>query len=144
MKTTNDLLDELLENVSDERSLDEYLHRIDTIEEKTFPEYFEMILKKNKKEKSEVIKEAQIERSFGYKILSGSKRATRDNLISLCIAAGCTVEELEKCLVLTGNNSLYSKNKRDSIIIYAISRGHSVLETNNLLSYKGEAVLKEV
>ena len=136
-------MNELQKEVSDERSLDEYISRIEKYNGNSFAEYFNMLLNRHNVDKSYVVKNSQIERTFVYKLLNGTKRVTRNNLLALCLTAGCSLAEIEKCLVLTGNNALYSKNIRDSIIIYAINRGLSVQETNELLDERGENLIRE-
>ena len=137
MKTTNDLMNELKYNVSNERSLDEYLDRIEKYNGTSFPEYFSYLMEKYGKERSEVIKASLIERTFASHMISGDKTVTRNNLIALCLSVGCNTSEVEKCLALTGNAALYPKEVRDSILIYAINRGLTVQQANELLYSKG-------
>ena len=139
MRTTDDLMKELNDKVSDERSLNEYLERLDKYKGDSFIQYFGMLMDRHKMTKSEIIKASLIERTFASKMLSKSenaKRPTRNHLIALCIACGCNVAETEKCLKLTENRAFNAKNKRDSIIIYGINRGMTVMELNELLYNK--------
>ena len=140
MRTTNDLMKELTHEVTDERSLNEYLERIDKYSGISFADYFILLMDRHKVSKSDVIKNSLIERTFASKMLSkseNSKRPTRNHLLALCVSCGCSVAETEKCLALSGNSAFYSKDARDSIIIYGINRGLSVMELNEILYEKG-------
>ena len=144
MRTTNDLMNELTHEVTDERSLNEYLERIDKYSGVSFADYFKLLMDRHKVSKSDVIKNSLIERTFASKMLSKSenaKRPTRNHLIALCISCNCSVAETEKCLSLSGNSAFYSKDSRDSIIIYGINRGLSVMEINELLFENGHELL---
>ncbi len=133
MRTTDDLMKELKSNVSDEHMLSDYLKSIEKYNGNSFPEYFGILMKRHGKTRPEVVKDSHIERTFAEHMISGSKKITRNNLLALCIACGCTFPEVEKCLKLTGNSALYSKKQRDAIIIYSINRGLSVRDANEIL-----------
>ena len=133
MRTTDDLMKQLNTTVSDEHMLSDYLKNIERYEGSSFHEYFGILMKRHGKTRPEVVKASHIERTFAEHMIGGSKKITRNNLLALCIACGCTFPEVDKCLKLSGNSALYSKKQRDAIIIYSINRGLSVRETNEIL-----------
>lgn len=88
-----------------------------------------------------LIQSSQIQRNYGYQILSGQKRPGRDKIAALCLALELTLEETQKALTLACEAQLYAKNRRDSILIFCIQKHVSVMEANELLYDLGENTL---
>ena len=61
--------------------------------------------------------------------------------MQLSIAGKLNIAETVRYLELLGLATLYPKDMRDSIIIYAINRGLTITETNELLYSKKEKTL---
>ena len=72
---------------------------------------------------------------------SGERTPSRDKVIALCLAMGLTPEEAHSLLCHTGFSDIYPKNRRDSVLIFALERKLTVLETNELLYELGEELL---
>lgn len=136
MKTTD--LENTLNKVKDENSLNEYLNDIDNVLPASFHEYFNSLLTIPK---SELVKKSGIERTYAYHILDGSKNPGRDKILRLCISASLSVEETNRCLKLSKESILYPKSKRDSLIQYSINQHLSVIDTNLLLNEHNEEEL---
>lgn len=136
MKTTD--LENTLNKVKDENSLNEYLNDIDNVLPASFHEYFNSLLTISK---SELVKKSGIERTYAYHILDGSKDPGRDKILRLCISASLSVEETNRCLKLSKESILYPKSKRDSLIQYSINQHLSVIDTNLLLNEHNEEEL---
>lgn len=136
MKTTD--LENTLNKVKDENSLNEYLNDIDNVLPASFHEYFNSLLTISK---SELVKKSGIERTYAYHILDGSKNPGRDKILRLCISASLSVEETNRCLKLSKESILYPKSKRDSLIQYSINQHLSVIDTNLLLNEHNEEEL---
>ncbi|MGM9570882.1 MAG: helix-turn-helix domain-containing protein [bacterium] len=103
--------------------------------------HLEMLLKQKGIKKSKVIEDSQIDRKYGYQIFSGEKNPSREKLIALAFGFHLSDEETQTMLKLSGNRELYVRDKRDAIILYALQRGKSILETNDLLYEFGFKVL---
>lgn len=71
---------------------------------------------------------------YVYKIFSGERRATRDVLISVAFGMELSIEETQLLLRIAKFAILDSREKRDSVIIYAISHNMTVFECDDLLS----------
>lgn len=71
---------------------------------------------------AELIASAGIQRNYGYQILDGRRHPARDKVLSLCLALTLDVTETQRALTLTQNGQLYSKNRRDSILIFALEK----------------------
>ena len=99
-----------------------------------------LLLKKGLK-RSVVVREAGINETFGYQIFTGARRASRDNLLKLAFAMGCSLRETNRLLQAGGANELYCKNRRDAIVIFAISHGYTLQKTEEELYRFGEATI---
>lgn len=88
-----------------------------------------------------VVREAGINETFGYQIFTGARRASRDNLLKLAFAMGCSLRETNRLLQAGGANELYCKNRRDAIGIFAISHGYTLQKTEEELYRFGEATI---
>lgn len=89
-------------------------------------------------ESSELIQKSGLERSYYYQVMKGSRSPSRDKVLRLCIAAGLDLRETTRALELSGNATLYPKNRRDIILTVAINQSASVDDTNLLLFKYGE------
>lgn len=141
----NKTTEELSNTLKQIRSKDDFESFITTNEETislvSFSEYIEKYIKDNNLSKSEIIHNSLINRTYAYQVLQGIKRPSRDKVVALCLSCNMNLEEVIKCLTLSQNAILYTKNKRDAIIIFAINKGLSVLQTNELLYEYKEDIL---
>lgn len=134
-KDTEELFSELEE--------DEDIRRFLARNEKEFclplHKYLGQILKEKKLERHQVVKDALLERIYGYHIFSGvKKKPSRTKLLSIALAMHLDLPETQKLLRYAGLGMLYPRNPWDSVIISAIQKGLSVRETNTLLFQVGE------
>ncbi len=90
---------------------------------------------------SQVIGNAQIERSYGYQIFRGLRTPSRDKLLQLAMSMGLTIEQTQRLLRVGGQSALYPRLKRDAAILYCIRRGYSVLDTQDVLDQYGLSLL---
>ncbi len=84
-------------------------------------------------EVQEFADEVGISKAYAYQLLNGSRRPTRDKLVMIAIRLELSLKETNRLLVAAEKKELYVKNKRDSVIIYAISHGFILEELNELL-----------
>ena len=138
------LTEDMLNSLSSIYDLTDFIKKNeDCFEKIDVVDYFDKVFKNKGLKKSEVIQQAEIERTYGYQILNGTKKPSRDKLIQLCFGAKFTFEETQMALKKTGFAPLYPKNKRDCIIIYAIKSGKSVTDTDGLLYRFNECLLND-
>lgn len=76
---------------------------------------------------------ADISRSYAYQILRGERRPGRDILLRTALVLHLSVEDTQRLLALGGCGALYPRLRRDGALIYALSRGLSPAETEELL-----------
>lgn len=90
--------------------------------EKSFSQFFNQYLADHQNLKlSTIIKDSGVSRQYAYDVINGVKSASRDRIIALCYAAGMDLEETNHALIFAKHNALYAKNRRDAVIIVAIT-----------------------
>ena len=100
---------------------------------KTLSQYLTQLLIEKDKTIPEVIDASFINRTYAYQIFDGTKKPSRDKLISIAFGLHLSVEETQKLLKISGNKELYVKNMRDAIILHSIHNNKGVGKTNSLL-----------
>lgn len=99
----------------------------------TLSEMLEQLLAKKGLKKSVVIKEAEMSEVYGYQIFSGLRVPERKKLLCLAVAMKLNIDEMQTLLKTAGYSPLYVKLPFDSIVLYGICKGLSVIEINELL-----------
>lgn len=134
--------DELLKQLNSCNNIDDYFKENgDSLIDTRISDYLYNVFKEKCLTKSQVFKKAEVDEIYGYQIFSGRKNPSRNTLLAICIGAKFTLNEIQAALKIAGYATLYSKNKRDSLIIYGITHAKSVLEINEMLFNKDEATL---
>ncbi|MDR2737056.1 MAG: hypothetical protein LBB49_05775 [Gracilibacteraceae bacterium] len=125
------LTEELLNELMFARSLDEALDQEFT--HKTLSEYLATLLEEKHLTKSAVIRDSNLNATFAYQIFSGQRQASRNKVLPLIFALRATLPQAQRILKLAGVNELYSKNRRDAIIIFCITHHKTLAETDDIL-----------
>lgn len=124
----------VLNNIENESCLDEFLKITkENFSDLGLPGFFEGVCKEKNISKSLLIKNSEIDRTYGYQILNGSKKPSRDKILQLCISANLTLNHSNKALKLGNVGELYPKNPRDSIIIFGINKKLDIFKIDELL-----------
>lgn len=137
MERTSSLLGVLQEKNCYKEVLDTGVDFVDT----TLSEYLQDLITLKNLKKAEVISRSGLDRVYAYQMLSGTKKPTRDKLLALAVGMNLIFDEVQQLLKVNGYAQLYPKNKRDSIIIFAIYKGQGILELNDSLLLMGEGVM---
>ena len=132
-------LENKLHAIQDEVSLSSYIQTIENTTYSSFQEYYSSLT--SSFDKSKLIEDSGIERSYCYHILNGTKKPSRDKILRLCIAAHFNTEQTKRALEISKEGILYAKSSRDAIIQYAINQKLSVIDTNILLDQHHENCL---
>jgi hypothetical protein len=140
---TTDKLTRVLEQIESTDQLREYIDEIEgDLPYSSFAEYFESIEGARSIGKAELIRRSNIDRTYGYQILGGTRQPGRDKIILLCLAAGLSLAETQRGLKLAGESVLYSRRKRDAILMFSFNEHLSISDTQELLLQFGERVLE--
>ena len=130
---TDELLQELLDAPDPVKFASK--HRITR---RGLPAYLQQLLDEKGLDRPKVVKAAGLNPTYGYEIFTGGKRPSRDKLLQIVFAMGCTLQEANRVLQAGGHNELYCKNRRDAIIIFCLDHGQSLLRTDEELYRFGE------
>ena len=131
-ENTTDLMQKLITTESDQ-NLSEYIGSIDGKYPLTFTDFMNGYLEKHGLSIADIQKQSGIDRNYIYQLINGRKNPGRDKIIAIAISAGMSLAECQRALEITNEGILYPKNKRDSVIIYAINNSKSVMDLNWML-----------
>ncbi len=139
-KTTGELL-ELLKKSSNASS---YMKHVsdDLIQQLPLGDALSALLFAKGTEKSSLIRRSGLDRGYVYDILGGKKRPSRDKVLSLCFAMPLSADETQQLLKSTGYAPLYPRIERDSVILFGLQHGLTVIEVNELLYEKNHELLE--
>lgn len=135
-KLTEELLDELLEAPT----LDGFLAKND-LGAPLLSEYLSSLLEAKHLKRSQVVHRADLNETFGYQIFTGKRNPSRNKVLQIAFAMALTLRETNRALEAAGVSSLYSKNRRDAIVIFCLERGCSLQKVNEELYRFGEETL---
>lgn len=99
--------------------------------------FFDELLSRSSLRKSDVIREANIARQYGYQILEGSRIAERDYYLRIAIAMQLDFRSTQRLLAVTQAGGLHSLIKRDAAIKYAIEHRYNNAEVYEFLTKLG-------
>ena len=134
---TNELLNEIIET----SSLDNFF-ATNHLNMYSLKDYLDILIEDRGLKSSDVIKESGINYTYGYEIFTGRKTSpSRDLILMLALTIKCNLDEVNRLLKISNNSELYSKCKRDVILIYAILHCLSIVETNVELHRFGQDLL---
>ncbi len=131
------LTDELLKELLDAPDPSTFVkkHRLT---DRTLSEYLQQLLIDHDLKRADVIREANLNSTFGYQIFTGQRQASRDKILQLAYAMHLSLIETNRLLQAAKANELYCKNRRDAIMIFCLNHGCSLQETNEELYRFGE------
>ncbi len=128
--------DELINEIKQSRDIEEYFNNND--EEIFFGSLSELIdsfMARKQAKKTDIVCKSGLKREYCYEILKGTnKKISRDKVIMLCFGLELNFDESQQMLKKGGYAPLYARDTRDSIIIYSLEHGISILDTNIKLS----------
>lgn len=139
-KSTEDLTRELQFK---RQSLCDYLDQNpDSFIEIDLKELWHKLIADSGMTKFDIINKADFGYAYFYDVINGRKIPSRDKVVRLILAMHLTLADCQLMLKFSGHSVLYPRIKRDSILIYVLSHGLSILETQKLLTAQGLGTLK--
>lgn len=135
---------ELLEILKSKKTYEEFFEQeIGELCFSSIAEYLDVIIKEKGVSKSQVIKRANLDKNYAYQIFNGNKtNPSRNKILMLAIGMKLTLNETRKLLKIAGLTDLYARSPRDSVIIFCINKGMSLIETNEQLNDFGLDILE--
>ena len=124
---------ELLNEIVNTSSLDNFF-ATNHVNKYALHDYLSILMEGKGLKQAEVINSAGVNYTYAYEIFKGKKTSpSRDIIIMIAIAMKCNLDETNRLLKISNNSVLYSKCKRDVILIYAILHEYSIIDTNSEL-----------
>lgn len=113
----------------------------DNMKEESVHDLLKFYMEEKGVSRTDVITGSGLNDIYAHQIFAGIRRPSRDKLLCLCFGLGLSAEEVQSVLRDCGYVPLYVKKRRDSIILYALLKGMSLLELNGLLYEEKEPLL---
>ncbi len=83
--------------------------------------------------RAELFMRSGLNPSYGYQLLSGLRSPARDTAIQLALGLALDVDDTQRLLRAAKLGALYPRDRRDSVILFAITNGFTLPQTNELL-----------
>ena len=126
--------DELLTLLFKEQNLERFLQRNEsaylTI---SFADYLNAWCKKCLEVPEQVIRRANLEKSYGHQLFSGKRNPSRDTVLQLAFAMDADLSQVQEMLRIAHRSLLYPRIKRDTVIIYCLHNHISLVDTQIIL-----------
>lgn len=102
--------------------------------------YLSDILREHEMSAAEYIVTMNLERSYGYQLLNGRRRPSRDLLVRTAILFHLNLEETQRLLKIGNREVLYPRVRKDAIAIFAIEKELSLFEYQELVDEYEEGI----
>ena len=129
-KNTDTLQQELMST----NNLDRFLTENDaSFRDVPLQEAIQRIFDEKGMSKAQLAKQSGISEVYVHQLFSGRRFPSRSRLLCLCFGLGATVDEAQSLLQQARHAPLYSRDRRDAIIIFALSHHMTLFEVNDKL-----------
>ena len=129
-KNTDTLQQELMST----NNLDRFLTENDaSFRDVPLQEAIQRIFDEKGMSKAQLAKQSGISEVYLHQLFSGRRFPSRSRLLCLCFGLGATVDEAQSLLQQARHAPLYSRDRRDAIIIFALSHHMTLFEANDKL-----------
>ena len=120
------------------KDYDSYIKGHDIPSSRTIQSYFEDYIKEHSLSKKDLVRNSLLDRTYGYQILSGLRKPSRDKILALCLSGKMSLAQIQRALEIAQAGILYPKNPRDAAIILCIhNKMYNVSDVNMYLDQKG-------
>lgn len=139
-KSTSELFEIIAKNKNLDSILKETRPELNTM---SLCDYLDQLLATHSLSKADAIAASNLNPNYAYQIFSGTKKSpSRDKILALCVGMRLEPSEAQQTLRFAELAPLYPRTQRDLIIIFALQQHLSILETNEILSDLGLALLE--
>ena len=130
MKST----EELMHEIENSRNFVDFLEgNAEEMQLHPFPECLDKWLKEKQLSRADVVRQSNLNKAYVYQIFSGRKYPSRDKVIALGFGLKLNIEEMQLLLKQAGYRTLYPRDTRDALLLFALKEGMNILDTNNIL-----------
>jgi len=125
---------ELMQMLSAEENIEEYLDKNSgEFLEVPLHEYLSELLQTKSVKKNDVIRRSGLNQIYAYQIFAGTKHPNRDKLLALAFGFPLPVVETQRLLRMGMVRELYPRDRRDSVIVFALRQKLTIQQTDDLL-----------
>ena len=96
-------------------------------------EWLQELFRRRGISKTALAKQSGISEVYLHQVFSGRRTPSRNRLLCLCFGLSASVEETQDLLRHARLAPLYSRDRRDAIVIFGLSHGISLAEINDKL-----------
>lgn len=96
--------------------------------------FFDTLLEETGQKKSEVIRKANLSRTYGYQLMEGRRRGKRDYYLLIALAMSLDLKTTQRMLSVTQCGALHPLIKRDAAVIFAINHGYDSYQAYEFMS----------
>lgn len=129
-KNTDTLQQELMST----NNLDRFLTENDaSFRDVPLQEAIQRIFDEKGMSKAQLAKQSGISEVYLHQLFSGRRFPSRSRLLCLCFGLDATVDEAQSLLQQARHAPLYSRDRRDAIIIFALSHHMTLFDVNDKL-----------
>lgn len=129
-KNTDTLREELMST----NNLDRFLSENEAaFRDVPLQEAIQAIFDRKGMSKAQLAKQSGISEVYLHQLFSGRRFPSRSRLLCVCFGLGATVEEAQSLLQQARLAPLYSRDRRDAIIIFGLSHGMTLFQVNDKL-----------
>ena len=105
--------------------------------------FFNALLEETGQKKGDVIRKANLSRTYGYQLMEGRRRGKRDYYLLIALAMSLDLKTTQRMLSVAQCGSLHPLIKRDAAVIFAINHGYDIIRTYSFMSSLGLAPLDD-
>ena len=126
--------DTLQQELMSANNLDRFLTENDaSFRDVPLQEAIQRIFDEKGMSKAQLAKQSGISEVYLHQLFSGRRFPSRSRLLCLCFGLDATVDEAQSLLQQARHAPLYSRDRRDAIIIFALSHHMTLFEVNDKL-----------
>lgn len=100
-------------------------------------QFFDDLLEETGQKKGDVIRKANLSRTYGYQLMEGRRRGKRDYYLLLALAMSLDLKTTQRMLSVTRCGPLHPLIKRDAAVIFSINHGYDIMQTYSFMSSLG-------
>lgn len=97
------------------------------------PDVLNTYIKERKIKKASIIRMLNVDRNYGYQMLNGTRKPTRNCLIQISLILKLDAEQINYLLRLAGKSPLYVRNVVDAKVFYAAKHGMEYSEAMDFI-----------
>lgn len=114
-------------------TVSEFLGECDEHSLPSFADYVSQLADERGMRHEAVINAAGIERTFGYRLLNGTRNPSRDTVIQMAFGLRLDCDQAQQLLKVARMSALHPKVKRDAVIAFCLHEGLSLMDAQQAL-----------